>query len=55
MKSFLIGLVLETVLDLVIDVLEELADRSSTTVDDKLVKDLRKYKNDILNGVRRRL
>lgn len=55
MKSLLIGLVLERVLDLILDVLEELADRTSTTVDDKVVKDVRKYKNDILSGVRRRL
>lgn len=55
MKAFIIGLVLEKVIDIIIDVLEELADRTSTTVDDKMVKDIKKYKNDIMNGVKRRL
>lgn len=55
MKAFLITLVLDRVVDLIIDVLDELADRTSTTVDDRMVKDIRKYKNDIINGVKRRL
>jgi hypothetical protein len=55
MKSIIIMFVLEKVFDLFADTLEELADRTSTTVDDKMVKDFRKYKNDLMNGARRRI
>lgn len=55
MKAFLISLVLPKVIDLLIDVLEELADRTSTEIDDKMVEEIKKHKDQIMSGIKRRV
>ena len=52
MKKFIIGFVLEAVFDALITALGRLAARSSSKVDDKLVRLIKKERSDIVKEIK---
>ena len=55
MKKFIIGLVLETVFDLLLATLQKAAMRSSSNVDDKIVATLAEERDQIIADIKRQL